>query len=69
MAKPKVRKAHAIAWGSCPCGCGMAYIELQSQHGAVFAKAYLDREDLLRMAEAFCGIAERPMPPQRPLAS
>jgi hypothetical protein len=47
----------------------MAYIELQSQHGAVFAKAYLDREDLLRMAEAFCGIAERPMPPQRPLAS
>lgn len=65
----KIKKAHAIAWGPCPCGCGTAFIELQDQRGAVFAKAEIDRADLLQLAQAFCVIAEHPLPPQKQLAS
>jgi hypothetical protein len=69
MAKPKLRKADSLSWGPCPCGCGTAIIELLDARRDVFAKAFIDRSDLLRMAAALCAIAEQPLPPQRQLAS
>jgi hypothetical protein len=70
VAKRKaVKKAHSLSWGPCPCGCGTAIIELLDASRDVFAKAFVDRADLLRMASAMCAIAEHPLPTQRQLAS
>ena len=45
------KRAHSVSVGECACGCGGVYLALRSRRGRMFAEAWIEPDDLLRVAD------------------